>query len=39
MNIEKVHLLCKDLPANFCHEIVAGWLRPPSSDNLKVDML
>jgi hypothetical protein len=39
MNIENIHLLCKDLPANPCHEIVVGWLRQPSSDNLKVNML
>ena len=26
MNIENVHLLCKDLPANPCREIVAGEL-------------
>jgi hypothetical protein len=39
MNIENVHLLCKDLPANPCHEIVAGGLCPPLSDNLKVNVL
>jgi hypothetical protein len=39
INIENVYLLCKDLPANPCHEIVAGGLCPPLSDNLKVNML
>jgi hypothetical protein len=38
MNIENVYLLCKDLPANPCREIVAGGLCPPSSDNLKRKM-
>jgi hypothetical protein len=32
MNIENVHLLCKDLPANPCHEIVAyGGQSPPAT--------
>jgi hypothetical protein len=39
MNIENVHLLCRDLPANPCHEIVAGGLCPPLNDNLKVAAL
>jgi hypothetical protein len=39
INIENVHLLCKDLPANPCHEIVVGGLCQPLSDNLKVNML
>jgi hypothetical protein len=32
INIENVHLLCKDLPANPCHEIVVGGICPPLSD-------
>jgi hypothetical protein len=39
MNIENVHLLCKDLLANPCHEIVVGGLCLPLRDNLKVNAL
>jgi hypothetical protein len=28
INFEGLYLLCKDLPANLCREIVAGWLSP-----------
>jgi hypothetical protein len=36
---ENVDLLRKDFPANPCHEIGAGGLCPPLSDNLKVKRL
>jgi hypothetical protein len=39
INIENVHPLRKDLPANPCHGIVGGGLCPPVCDNFKVDML
>jgi hypothetical protein len=39
MDIENIHPLCKDLPANPCHEIAVGGLCPPLNDNLKVNML
>jgi hypothetical protein len=39
INIENVHLLRKNLPANPCGESVVGVLCPPLSDNLKVNML
>jgi hypothetical protein len=39
INIENVNMLCKDLLANPCHEIVVGGLCPPLSDNFKVNML
>ncbi len=39
INIENVHLLCKDLSSNPCSEIGVGGLCPPLSDNLKAKLL
>ena len=37
--IENVHLLCKDLFANPCREMLAGGLCPPLSKHLKAKKL
>ena len=39
INFEKVYLLCKDLPANPCHEMLVGELGSPLSKHFKVKML
>ena len=39
INFEKVHLLCKGLPAKPCHEMLVGGLSPPLSKHLKVKIL
>jgi hypothetical protein len=39
INFEKVYLLYKDLPANPCHEMLAGELGSPLSKHFKVKML
>jgi hypothetical protein len=39
INIEKVYLLCKDLLANPCREMLAGGLCPPLSKHFKCKML
>ena len=36
INFEKVYLLCKDLRANPCHEMIVGELGSPLSKHLKV---
>ena len=36
---EKVHLLCKGLPANPCHEMLVGELGSPLNRHSKVKML
>ncbi len=38
ISFEKAYLLCKDLPANPCHEMLAGGLCPPLRKHLKVEM-
>jgi len=38
-NFEKAYLLCKDLSANPCHEMLVGELFLPLSKHLKVKML
>jgi hypothetical protein len=39
INFEKVYLLCKDLSANPCHEMLVGELGLPLSKHFKVKML
>jgi hypothetical protein len=39
INFEKVYLLCKDLPANPCHEMLVGELGSLLSKHFKVKML
>jgi hypothetical protein len=39
INFEKVYLLCKDLSANPCHEMLVGELGSPLSKHFKVKML
>jgi hypothetical protein len=39
INFEKVYLLCKDLPANPCREMLAGGLCLPLSKHFKRKML
>ena len=39
INFEKVYPLCKDLPANPCHEMLVGELGSPLSKHFKVKML
>ena len=39
INFEKVYLLCKDLLANPCHEMLVGELGSPFSKYFKVKML
>jgi hypothetical protein len=39
INFETVCLLCKDLPANPCREMLAGGLCPPLSKHFKRKML
>ena len=39
INFEKVYLLCKDLPANPCHEMLVGELGSPLRKHFKVKML
>jgi hypothetical protein len=39
INFEKVYLLCKDLSANPCHEMLVGELCLPLSKHFKVKML
>ena len=39
INFEKVYLLCKDLSANPCHEMLVGELGLPLSKHFKVKRL
>ena len=39
ITFEKIYLLCKDLSANPCHEMLVGELCLPLSEHLKVKML
>ena len=39
INFKKVYLLCKDLSANPCHEMLVGELGLPLSKHFKVKML
>jgi hypothetical protein len=39
INFEKMYLLCKDLLANSCHEMLVGELGSPLSKHFKVKML
>jgi hypothetical protein len=38
-NFEKVRLLCKDLLANNCREMLVGGLCPPLSNHLKAKVV